>query len=376
MSAEDAAHMSEALALAARGMYSSTPNPNVGCVLVLGGRVIGRGYHARAGGLHAEAVALADARAAGEDPLGATAYVTLEPCAHFGRTPPCADALIEARVARVVAALRDPDVRVAGAGFARLRAAGIAVEVGLCAAQARALHAGYIKRQEQGRPLVRIKLAMSLDGRTAMASGESRWITGAAARQDVQHWRARSCAIVTGAGTVLADDPQLSVRDVPGTPPPYRQPLRVVLDRRARVPATAQIMRTATTAGPVLWLAAGAAPLNPPAGVEWLTRTSPARCLACSMSSAGAAVTRFWWSPVPCWRERLSRRVCGMNCSSTSRRSCWATGAGRCYCCRSGACATHSISSSSINSVLATTCACISVRLTFIPKETITHAYH
>ena len=280
MTAEDAAHMSEALALAVRGSYSTTPNPAVGCVLVANGRVIGRGYHVRAGALHAEAAALADAHAAGEDPAGATAYVTLEPCAHVGRTPPCADALIKARVARVVAALEDPDARVAGQGFARLRAAGIPVDVGLCDGPARAVLAGYLKRQTLGRPLVRIKLAMSLDGRTAMASGESQWITGPAARLDVQRWRARSCAIVTGAGTVLADDPLLTVRDVPDAPPPYRQPLRIVLDRRARVPATAQIMRSAASTGPVLWLAANTALKAVPAGVERLdadqVRTLPA----------------------------------------------------------------------------------------------------
>ena len=270
MNAADAAHMCEALALAERGLYSTTPNPSVGCVLVKGGRVIGRGYTAPVGGPHAEAVALADARSAGEDPEGATVYVTLEPCAHFGRTPPCADALVEARVAHVFAALQDPDARVAGQGFARLRAAGISSDVGLCEASARALLAGYIKRQELGRPLVRIKLAMSLDGRTAMASGESQWITGQTARRDVQHWRARSCAIVTGAGTVLADDPLLTVRDVPNASPPYRQPLRVVIDRRARVPMTAKIMASADTTGPVLWLAAGARLRELPERVEWL----------------------------------------------------------------------------------------------------------
>ena len=285
MTAEDAAHMSEALALAERGIYSTTPNPSVGCVLVQAGRVIGRGFTSPAGGLHAEANALADARAAREAVAGATAYVTLEPCSHFGRTPPCADALIEARVVRVVAAMIDPDARVAAQGIARLRAAGVAVEVGLCEAQARALLAGYIKRQVHGRPLVRIKLAMSLDGRTAMASGESQWITGALARRDVQRWRARSCAIITGAGTVLSDDPllnvrelnvrelnvrELNVRELTGVAPPYRQPLRVVLDRRARVPMTAQIMRTAVEIGPVMWVAAGARLRDLAQGVEWL----------------------------------------------------------------------------------------------------------
>ncbi|HCZ47535.1 MAG TPA: bifunctional diaminohydroxyphosphoribosylaminopyrimidine deaminase/5-amino-6-(5-phosphoribosylamino)uracil reductase RibD, partial [Gammaproteobacteria bacterium] len=220
---DDTAWMRRALALAEGGRYTAAPNPRVGCVLVRGGLQVGAGYHPRAGAPHAEAHALAEA---GDRARGATAYVTLEPCAHHGRTPPCAEALIAAGVSRVVAAMTDPNPQVAGQGLARLRAAGVAVDSGLLGAEAAALNPGFIKRMTSGRPYVRVKVAQSLDGRSALGNGHSRWITGPAARADVQHWRARSQAIVTGSGTVLADDPQLTVRDVPGAP----QPLRVVLD--------------------------------------------------------------------------------------------------------------------------------------------------
>ena len=226
-SAADHALMARALRLAERGAYTTRPNPMVGCVIARDGAVVGEGWHRRKGGPHAEVFAL---RAAGEAARGATAYVTLEPCAHHGSTPPCADALVQAGVARVVAAMRDPFPQVDGAGFERLRAAGIAVESGLMEAQARELNRGFLSRIERGRPWLRVKLAMSLDGRTALASGESQWISGAAARADVQRWRARSGALLTGAGTVLADDPQLTVRldgDDDVLPP-----LRVVLDAR------------------------------------------------------------------------------------------------------------------------------------------------
>ena len=205
----DRALMARALELAQRGLYSARPNPMVGCVIEREGQVVGEGWHERAGGPHAEVFAL---RQAGDRARGATAYVTLEPCAHHGRTPPCAEALVDAGVTRVVAAMRDPFPRVDGAGFARLQAAGIEVASGLLEAQARELNRGFLSRIERGRPWVRVKLAASLDGRTAMASGESKWITGAAARAAVQHWRARSGAILTGADTVLADDPALTVR--------------------------------------------------------------------------------------------------------------------------------------------------------------------
>ncbi|WP_298150351.1 MULTISPECIES: bifunctional diaminohydroxyphosphoribosylaminopyrimidine deaminase/5-amino-6-(5-phosphoribosylamino)uracil reductase RibD [Metallibacterium] len=208
-SAVDHAHMAEALRLAQRGLYTTQPNPRVGCVIARGAERVGEGFHARAGEPHAEVHAL---RACGERARGATAYVTLEPCAHHGRTPPCADALVQAGVARVVVACSDPFPRVAGAGIARLRDAGITVDAGLMQDAARELNRGFFSRIERDRPWLRLKLAMSLDGRTALADGRSFWITGEAARSDVARWRARSSAILTGAGTVRADDPHLTVR--------------------------------------------------------------------------------------------------------------------------------------------------------------------
>src|SRR5690554_5331094 len=205
----DSGYMQRALSLAQRGLYTTDPNPRVGSVIVKDGKVVAEGWHQRAGEPHAERLALA---MAGERARGASCYVTLEPCSHTGRTGPCADALIAAGVSRVVVAMQDPNPLVAGQGLARLRAAGIAVECGVLEQDARALNPGFIKRMETGMPLVRVKLAMSLDGRTAMASGESKWITGAEARHQVQRLRARSSAIVTGIGTVLADDPELTVR--------------------------------------------------------------------------------------------------------------------------------------------------------------------
>lgn len=240
--AADRRFMARAIELAARGLYTTDPNPRVGCVLVRAGRVVGEGWHERAGGPHAEVAAL---RAARGEARGATAYVSLEPCRHHGRTPPCTGALIEAGVARVVAAMEDPDPRTAGAGLAELRAAGLRAEGGLLRAQAEALNPGFAMRHREGRPYVRCKLATTLDGRTATAAGESRWITGAAARRDVQHLRARSSAVMTGIGTVLADDPALTVRPdewtgaVPAAP---RQPLRVVLDSALRLPVGARLL--------------------------------------------------------------------------------------------------------------------------------------
>jgi len=235
-SALDHAAMAEALTLARRGLTTTDPNPRVGCVIVRDGDVIGRGWHVRAGEPHAEVYAL---REAGERAQGATAYVTLEPCAHIGRTPPCADALIAARVARVVIAVTDTNPLVAGQGSARLRAAGITVDVGLMQAQAQALNVGFLRRIAGGLPWLRMKTASSLDGRTAMASGESQWITGAAARADVQLWRARSSAIMTGIGSVIADDSRLTVR----LPDTERQPLRVVLDSQLRLSPNASLLR-------------------------------------------------------------------------------------------------------------------------------------
>jgi diaminohydroxyphosphoribosylaminopyrimidine deaminase/5-amino-6-(5-phosphoribosylamino)uracil reductase len=245
-SAADHAWMAHALRLARRGAYTTRPNPMVGCVLVREGVLVGAGWHQHKGGPHAEVIALAQAGAAAR---GATAYVTLEPCAHYGSTPPCADALIAAGVARVVAAMRDPFPQVDGAGFARLQAAGIQVEYGLLEAQARALNAGFLSRIERGRPWLRLKLAMSLDGRTALASGESKWITGEAARADVQRWRARSGALLTGAGTVLADDPHLTVRLDDGSA--FVPPLRVVLDSHLR---SLSRSRVRDEAAPTLYL--------------------------------------------------------------------------------------------------------------------------
>lgn len=223
--ATDHAMMARALQLAEHGAWTTRPNPMVGCVLVQGESIVGEGFHVQTGGPHAEVVAL---QAAGEAARGATAYVTLEPCAHTGSTGPCADALVAAGVARVVAAMRDPFPRVDGAGFERLRAAGIEVASGLMEAQARALNRGFVSRLERGRPWLRVKLACSLDGRTALANGESKWISGAASREDVMRWRARAGALLTGSGTVLADDPHLTVRLA--DPAPVATPLRVVLD--------------------------------------------------------------------------------------------------------------------------------------------------
>jgi len=228
--------MQRALALAVRGLFTTDPNPRVGCVLVRDGHIVGEGWHERAGEPHAEVHALRNAGAAA---AGATAYVTLEPCSHIGRTPPCAQALIEARVARVVFACADPNPRVDGGGARALRAAGIEVESGLLAAEARALNPGFFKRMQRGLPWVRLKLGASLDGRTALANGASQWITGEASRLDVQQFRARSSMLMTSSATVLADDPALTVR-LPGA---TRQPLRVILDRELRSPPSARIFQ-------------------------------------------------------------------------------------------------------------------------------------
>lgn len=249
-SARDHEFMALALRLARRGLYTTDPNPRVGCVIADGDRVVGRGWHESAGGAHAEVAALNDAT---EPVSGMTAYVTLEPCAHHGRTPPCADALAEAGIARVVAAIEDPNHAVSGGGLQRLREAGVQVETGLMAAQAEDLNRGFLKRMKTGRPWVRVKSAVSLDGRTALANGDSEWITGEAARQDVQRWRARASAILTGIGTVLADDPQMTAR-VNGA---VQQPLRVIADSRWRTPADSRIL---SDPGSVVIAGIGAAP--------------------------------------------------------------------------------------------------------------------
>ncbi|MGD9842440.1 MAG: bifunctional diaminohydroxyphosphoribosylaminopyrimidine deaminase/5-amino-6-(5-phosphoribosylamino)uracil reductase RibD [Steroidobacteraceae bacterium] len=272
--ATDYALMERALHLAQRGLYTTDPNPRVGCVLVCDGAVIGEAWHHKAGEPHAEVLALEQA---GELARGATAYVTLEPCSHYGRTPPCADALIAAGIKCVVIAATDPNPLVHGQGVAKLRAAGVTVEVGLLQAQAEILNVGFNKRMQTGLPLVRVKLAASLDGRTALANGVSQWLSNEQSRADVQHWRARSSAILTGVGTLLADDPQLSVRandiNMLG-----RQPLRVICDSQLRTPATARAIQEA---GAVIYTAIepqarGAAevmqvPTDPHGGVDLLS---------------------------------------------------------------------------------------------------------
>jgi diaminohydroxyphosphoribosylaminopyrimidine deaminase/5-amino-6-(5-phosphoribosylamino)uracil reductase len=235
---DDCAHMARALQLAARGRYSAHPNPMVGCVLVNNGVVVGEGWHECAGEAHAEINAL---REAGEKARGAVAYVTLEPCAHHGKTPPCVDALIEAGVAKVIAAMQDPFEQVSGRGLEALQEADIETGVGLMQSAAEALNAGFLSRATRGRPFLRLKIAASLDGAIAMESGESQWITGPEAREDVQELRARSGAIMTGIGTVLADDPSLNVRS-PSIDLPGGQPLRVVLDSCLRMPPTAAML--------------------------------------------------------------------------------------------------------------------------------------
>jgi len=233
--------MTRALELAARGLYTTDPNPRVGCVLAHGEQIVGEGWTAPVGGPHAEVNAL---RMAGASAEGATAYVTLEPCSHHGRTPPCADALINARIKRVVAAVGDPNPLVDGSGSERLRAAGIEVAMGLCEHEARELNIGFFKRMTSGLPWVTLKIAASLDGRVALWNGESRWITGAAAREDVQRLRARASAVLTGVGTVLADDPQLTVRS-PDIEMLGRRPARVIVDSKLRTPPDARIFKEA-----------------------------------------------------------------------------------------------------------------------------------
>lgn len=243
--ADDFRWMARALELAARGLFTTTPNPRVGCVIVRDDQVVGEGWHVRAGEPHAEVHALA---MAGEAARGATAYVTLEPCSHHGRTPPCADALVKAGVKRVVAALSDPNPLVAGRGLQRLRDAGIDTLAGVQEAEARELNIGFISRMTRGRPWLRLKVAATLDGKTALENGVSQWITGDDARRDAHRWRARSCAVLTGIGTVRDDDPQLNVRAIATD----RQPLRVVVDARLDTPLNARLL----DGGPVLIAAA------------------------------------------------------------------------------------------------------------------------
>ncbi|OTG91711.1 bifunctional diaminohydroxyphosphoribosylaminopyrimidine deaminase/5-amino-6-(5-phosphoribosylamino)uracil reductase RibD [Acinetobacter sp. ANC 3832] len=242
---QDQFWMLQALAEAEKAIYRTRPNPAVGCVIVKNGEVVGRGATAPVGGSHAEVFAL---REAGDNAQAATAYVTLEPCAHYGRTPPCAKGLVDAGISRVVVACLDPNPLVAGKGVQILRDADIDVDVGICTAEAQQLNQGFLKAMATGMPYVRLKIASSLDGRTAMASGESKWITGAEARQDVQHWRAISGAVITGIETILADDPQLNVRHIPNIDlANVVQPKRVILDRQGRLPLDAQILQVPET---------------------------------------------------------------------------------------------------------------------------------
>ena len=254
----DLAYMSQALSLAERGLFSTRPNPRVGCLIVRGQDIVGRGWHAYAGGDHAEVMALKEA---GPQAEGAVVYVTLEPCNHHGRTPPCTEALIAAKVSRVVVAIADPDPRTAGEGIERLRAAGIEVVVGPCEQRAFELNIGFLHRHQTGRPHIRLKLAASLDGRATAPNGESQWITSEASRVDVHWWRARACAIVTGIGTVLSDNPQLNAR-LPEAASHQKQPVRVVMDSEGRMPQHAKILESE---GTVWVLSAAPAP-------EWVSK--------------------------------------------------------------------------------------------------------
>ena len=241
-SAVDHQFMTEALAQAYKALYLSNPNPRVGCVIVKNGQVIGRGFTQKVGSAHAEVQALANAKSLGNDPAGSTIYVTLEPCSHTGRTPPCVDAIITAKPAKVIVAMSDPNPLVAGRGLEKLRAAGIEVQCGLLESEAQALNRGFISRMTRGLPWVRMKIAASLDGKTALPDGHSQWITGALARADGHHWRAQACAIITGVGTVKEDDPSLNVREVRTE----RQPWRIIVDSKLETPITAKILNQST----------------------------------------------------------------------------------------------------------------------------------
>ncbi len=244
-SAVDHQWMSEALAQAQKALYLSNPNPRVGCVIVRDGKVIGSGFTQAVGMAHAEVQALANAKTLGNDVAGSTIYVTLEPCSHTGRTPPCVDALIAAKPAKVIVAMSDPNPLVAGKGLEKLRAAGIEVQCGLLKSEAQALNRGFISRMTRGLPWVRMKIAASLDGKTALPDGQSQWITGPLARADGHHWRAQACAIVTGVGTVKEDDPSLNVRDVDT----QRQPVRIIIDSKLDTPPTAKILQNPDQSG-------------------------------------------------------------------------------------------------------------------------------
>ena len=244
-SAVDHQFMGEALAEAQKALYLSNPNPRVGCVIVKDGEVIGRGFTQKVGAAHAEVQALADVQSKGRDPVGSTIYVTLEPCNHTGKTPPCVDALIAAKPAKVIVAMSDPNPLVAGKGLERLKAAGIEVYCGLLEEQAQQLNRGFISRMTRGLPWVRLKIAASLDGKTALPDGTSQWITGPLARADGHHWRAQACAIITGVGTVKEDDPSLNVREVVT----QRQPMRIIIDSKLETPPNAKILNQLDQSG-------------------------------------------------------------------------------------------------------------------------------
>ncbi len=246
--AVDHQFMSQALAEAQNALYLSNPNPRVGCIIVKDGEVIGRGHTQRVGGPHAEVQALADVKSNGLDPAGSTIYVTLEPCNHTGRTPPCVDALIAAKPAMVIVAMSDPNPLVGGKGLERLKAAGIDVRCGLLESEAQVLNRGFISRMTRGLPWVRMKIAASLDGKTALPNGQSQWITGSLARADGHHWRAQACAILTGVGTVKEDNPTLNVRDVQTE----RQPWRIIVDSKLETPLDAKVLNTPQASGVIL----------------------------------------------------------------------------------------------------------------------------
>ena len=244
-SAVDHQFMSEALSEAQKALYLSNPNPRVGCVIAKEGTVIGRGFTQAVGKAHAEVQALADAKARGNDVTGSTIYVTLEPCSHTGRTPPCVDALIAAKPAKVIVAMSDPNPLVAGEGLEKLKLAGIEVQCGLLESEAQSLNRGFVSRMTRGLPWVRMKIAASLDGKTALPDGRSQWITGPLARADGHHWRAQACAIVTGVGTVKEDDPSLNVREVET----QRQPVRIIIDSKLETPTNAKILQNPELSG-------------------------------------------------------------------------------------------------------------------------------
>ena len=257
-SAVDHQFMGEALAEAQKALYLANPNPRVGCVIIKDGKVIGRGFTQRVGSAHAEVQALADAKSKGNDPAGSTIYVSLEPCSHTGKTPPCVDALIAAKPAKVIAAMSDPNPLVAGKGLERLKAAGIEVHCGLLEVQSQELNRGFISRMTRGLPWVRLKIAASLDGKTALPDGKSQWITGPLSRADGHHWRAQACAMITGVGTVKEDDPSLNVRDVVT----QRQPIRIIVDSKLETPLNSKILNHLDQSGVLIVCAELVSPGN------------------------------------------------------------------------------------------------------------------